>query len=151
MTGADILNAVRVSDHLLTGGHPTEEQLRAVAADGVTAVINLAPVRPGQGLADEAGLVRSLGMAYEHIPVAWDDPRESDFTAFEAAMQRHAGGKLLVHCALNYRVTAFVSLYGLKHEGWSREQAEALRAKVWQGDYPAWNAFIERMTRACAG
>ena len=51
-------------------------------------------------------------------------------------------GKTLIHCAANFRVTAFYSLYAEKHLGWSEAQADALRSKIWQGsDYPVWEAF----------
>ena len=35
-----------IRDRLSTAGQPTEEQLRDLAADGFTAIINLAPVNP---------------------------------------------------------------------------------------------------------
>ena len=54
----EIYNAIRVNDQLLTGGQPTEDQLRAASADGFTRVINLATSEPGHSLPDEAELVR---------------------------------------------------------------------------------------------
>ena len=146
MSTQDIYNFRRVNDQLITGGQPTEDQLRAAAAEGVTTVINLAPINPRYSLPDEPGLVRSLGMAYYHIPVDWEGPKPSDFEAFESVMQGLPLGKTLVHCAANFRVTAFYSLYALKHLGWSEAQADAFRASVWQGsDYPVWEDFIARM------
>jgi hypothetical protein len=47
----------------------------------------------------------------------------------------------------NIRVTAFYSSYALKHQGWNREQADALVARAW-GGYEGlkmddtWRAFI---------
>ena len=146
MSTQDIYNCRQVNDQLITGGQPTEEQLRAAAAEGVTTVINLAPINPRYSLPDEPGLVRSLGMAYYHIPVDWEGPKPSDFEAFESVMQDMPPGKTLVHCAANFRVTAFYALYALKHLGWSEAQADEFRASVWQGsDYPVWEDFIARM------
>ena len=146
MSTQDIYNFRRVNDQLITGGQPTEEQLRAAAAEGVTTVINLAPINPRYSLPDEPGLVRSLGMAYYHIPVDWEEPKPSDFEAFESVMQDMPPGKTLVHCAANFRVTAFYALYALKHLGWSEAQGDEFRASVWQGsDYPVWEDFIARM------
>jgi uncharacterized protein (TIGR01244 family) len=144
----EIYNAIQVHEGLLTGGQPTEDQLRAVAADGFARVINLAPVEPGRSLPDEAGLVQSLKMSYIHIPVAWTEPKPSDFEAFEQAMGQVTESKTLVHCMANFRVTAFYSLYAQKHLGWSEQQADAFRAKIWQGsNYPIWEDFIAN-TRA---
>jgi protein tyrosine phosphatase (PTP) superfamily phosphohydrolase (DUF442 family) len=145
MSTEEIFNYVKVNGQLSTAGQPTEEQLRDVAADGFTAVINLTPVNPPYTPEDEAGLVKSLGMAYHYIPVDWNNPTDADFAAFEAAMRATAGDKLLIHCAANFRVTAFYSLYARKRLGWSAAQADALRTQIWAGsDYPIWEAFIAR-------
>jgi|SRR5579859_3202885 len=142
----EIYNALWASETLLTSGQPTEGQLKAISADGFTAVINLAPSNSRNALPDEAGVVRSLDMAYFHIPVAWDNPQPADFTAFEQAMSQLPTGKTLIHCAANFRVTAFYSLYAQKHLGWSELQANAFRAKIWQGsDFPIWETFLETM------
>jgi uncharacterized protein (TIGR01244 family) len=136
----------KVDDQLITGGQPTEEQLQAVAEQGFRTVINLAPISPRYSLNDEPGLVQSLGMQYHHIPVDWDNPTANDFGTFEAVMQAQPAGKTFIHCAANFRVTAFYSLYAQKHLGWSKDQADAFRASIWQGsDYPVWEAFIGDM------
>lgn len=147
MTVQEIFNYVKVNEQVSTAGQPTEEQLRDLAADGFTAIINLAPVNPPYTPADEAGLARSLGMTYVHIPVEWGNPTDADYDAFEQAMGRLAGEKVLIHCAANFRVTAFYSLYARRHLGWSQTQADDFRAGIWAGsDYPIWEAFIaERM------
>lgn len=146
MSTDNIYNHIKVNDRLITGGQPTEDQLRDAAAEGFTAVINLAPVNPPNTPVDEAGLVRSLGMEYVYIPVDWNNPTDDDFAAFESAMARLTGEKVLIHCAANYRVTAFYSLYAVKHLGWTGDQAEAFRGLIWAGsEYPIWEAYITRM------
>jgi hypothetical protein len=61
-------------------------------------------------------------------------------------MQTLPEGKTLLHCAANYRVTAFYALYALRHLGWSEAQADEFRASIWQGsNYPIWEAFYSRM------
>jgi protein tyrosine phosphatase (PTP) superfamily phosphohydrolase (DUF442 family) len=146
MSIEDIRNYRKVNETLITGGQPTEEQLRAVAAAGFTVVVNLATINPRYSLPDEEGLVHSLGMTYYHISVAWDDPKESDFAAFEALMSQLGGRKTLLHCAANYRVTAFYALYAMKRLGWSEAEAETFMASVWNGsDYPIWQRFITQV------
>ena len=146
MPSSEIYQFVRVSDSLITSGQPTAEQLTALAAEGYAMVINLAPHDPTRSLPDEAGLVRSLGMTYAHIPVDWDHPTVADFAAFEQTMQERSDRKALIHCVANYRATAFFSLYAQKHLGWSRAQADAFRAVIWQGsDYPIWRTFIAQL------
>jgi protein tyrosine phosphatase (PTP) superfamily phosphohydrolase (DUF442 family) len=146
MTIESIYHYLKVDDQLITGGQPTEAQLQAVAAQEFRIVINLAPISPRYSLDDEPGLVQSLGMQYDHIPVDWDNPTAGDFETFEAVMQARPAGKTFIHCAANFRVTAFYALYAQKHLGWSKAQADAFRASIWQGsDYPVWEAFIGAM------
>ncbi len=143
MPTADIYNYRKVNDLLITGGQPTAEQLQHAAAEGFAAVINLATERPGGSLENEAGLVNSFGMAYYSIPVAWENPTLADFYRFEQVYDQLVETKTLLHCAANFRATAFYSLYALKHLGWSAEQAETFRQSIWQGsDYPIWEQFI---------
>ncbi len=145
MSTREIYNVLEVSDTLITGGQPTADQLRDAAAEGFTAVINLATTNPPYSLDGEGDLVESLGLEYVHIPVDWSNPTDADFADFEAAMNQLAGEKVLIHCAANFRVTAFYGLYARKHLGWTDEQAGAFRAQIWAGsDYPIWEAFISK-------
>ncbi len=147
MSTQEIVNYLKVNDTLVTGGQPTVEQLKAAASEGFTTVINLGMLDPRYALEDEAGLVASLGLAYYHIPVPWNNPQESHFLAFEALMRQIPPGKTLLHCAANRRVTAFYSLYALKNLGWSEAQADAFREPIWKGDHePVWERFIAEMT-----
>ena len=120
--------------------------MQAAAREGVRTIINLAPSDERSALPDEAGVVQALGMTYHHIPVDWANPTEQDFASFEQMMQTRAAGKTLIHCAANFRVTAFFSLYARKHLGWGDAQAAAFRASVWDGSHePVWEAFIAGM------
>jgi uncharacterized protein (TIGR01244 family) len=146
MSVSDVYNYRKVNDQISTGGQPTEEQLRSAAAEGFTTIINLATIDPDRSLADEGGLVRSLGLTYHHFPVKWDDPQAADFAAFEAVLQASANETILIHCMANFRVTAFYGLYALKHLGWTAAQADEFRASIWAGsDYPIWEKFIGEM------
>ena len=149
MSTEEIFNYVKVNDQLSTAGQPTEDQLRDAAAEGFTTIINLAPVNPPYTPPDEAGLARELGLTYVYIPVACNNPTDADFAAFEQAMDEMTGGRTLIHCAANFRVTAFYSLYAQKRLGWSAAEADAFRARIWAGsDYPVWEAFIARQQAA---
>jgi len=130
---------------LLTAGQPNEAQLEDAARQGVRVVINLAlHDDPRYSLRDEAGAVHELGMDYVHIPVQFAAPTEADLRAFFAAMDAHKSEKTLVHCAANYRVTAFVGLYRVIREGWSPEKAFEPMRSVWEPD-EVWKTFIAKM------
>jgi len=136
---------------LLTAGQPTEDQLADAARHGVQVVINLAlHDDPRYSLRDEAGTVRALGMEYVHIPVQFSSPTENDLRAFCAAMDAHKGEKVLVHCAANFRVTAFIGLYRIIRDGWTREKAFEPMKSVWEPD-EVWKTFIAKMLAHSTG
>src|SRR5438105_13496653 len=94
----DIRNFVSVSGDLATGGQPTEAQLHDVARAGYEVVVNLGLLDPRYCLADEAGLVQSLGMAYDHVPVDFTAPEAADLEKFFGVMEACAQKKVFVHC-----------------------------------------------------
>ncbi len=138
----EIKNMVVVSDRLATAGQPTEDQLRALADDGWEVVVNLGLMDARYCLDDEAGLVKASGMQYYHIPVEFSAPAPQQLAAFFDVLDRHAGHKVLVHCAANYRVTCFVALYGRARWDWTRARAEQFIATIWTPD-ATWRAFID--------
>ncbi len=141
-----ITNFRRLAPDLITGGQPTEAQLAAVAAASTEVVINLALHGASYSLPDERGTVEELGMIYEHIPVIWEQPTPADLDAFFAAMARYAGRRIFVHCAANYRASAFILLYRVLRLGWRLEDALPDMRAIWDpAEYPAWQAFIEEM------
>ena len=141
----DVRNFRQADDRLTTCGQPTEDQLADARTAGVEVVINLAlHDDPRYSLADERGTVEALGMTYVHIPVQFGAPTESDLLAFFDAMDAARERHVLVHCAANYRVTAFLGLYRSLRQGWSTDEAFQLMGTVWKPD-AVWSQFIEDM------
>lgn len=134
----------RIADtRIATSGQPSEAQLADIAAAGYQVIINLAlHDDPRYSLPDEAGSVAALGLSYVHIPVQFRAPTRGDLLKFFEAMDAHIERKVWVHCAANYRVTAFLGLYRALRQDWPREQAFALMHEVWQPD-DTWQAFID--------
>jgi len=83
-------------------------------------------------------------MDYVHIPVQFKAPTEQDLMDFFTAMDAHGDEKVLVHCAANYRVTAFVGLYRVIRQGWTTDKAFAPMSTVWEPD-EVWTRFISEM------
>jgi protein tyrosine phosphatase (PTP) superfamily phosphohydrolase (DUF442 family) len=140
----DIYNFLALSENLLTGGMPNDEQLRDAAQRGVQLVINLAPHEVSNALPGETELVTSLGMQYINIPVIWNTPTKDGLDRFMHIMDENKDRKILVHCQANFRATAFVALYRILRQGWNAEDAMAGMNKIWDAeDYPIWKMFIE--------
>jgi protein tyrosine phosphatase (PTP) superfamily phosphohydrolase (DUF442 family) len=154
MSMESIFNFIRVSESVATGGQPTQAQIEAARAEGVEAVVNLAPHDQQNGaLPDEPSLVESLGMAYHHIPVEWTMPLKENFTGFVQTMDGLGDRKVLVHCLANYRVTAFYSTYAMKKQGWSGQQADGLIAQIWESRPDVqmdetWRTFLHEIRKS---
>lgn len=136
-------NFRQVDETFSTAGVLGESQLAALAREGYTAVINLLPQDSEYAVTSERALVLGQGLEYRQVPVDFGDPRPGDYQAFEHALRELAGGRVMIHCAANYRASAFFALYARRNLGWSDAQAKAFIADVWDPrEHAPWNAFI---------
>ncbi len=136
-------NFRRIDDRLTTSGLVSAEQLGSLGRDGYDAVVNLLPDDNERAVPDEADIVAGQGLDYVSIPVDFAAPTHADLERFVASMDALEGRKVHVHCAANYRVTAFYGLYALRKGRCTEEQADAIVQDVWDpAEHPAWAAFI---------
>ena len=126
-----ITNYLPISGILATAGQPAAEHFAVIRAAGFKVVVNLAMPTSTDALPNEAELVTAQGMEYVHIPVVWEAPTEDDLERFLAVMDRNRGRKVLVHCALNMRVSCFVFLYRVL-------RLEAPAPEAWQDVLATW-------------
>ena len=139
----DSYNFRRIDDGVTTSGVVGAKRLSGLAGEGYGAVINLLPDDSEWAVEDEQAIVEGQGLEYVYIPVDWDAPTTADLDAFSAAMARVGERRVHVHCAANFRVTAFYGLHAQRSGEWSTEQAAALVADVWSpADHPQWETFI---------
>ncbi len=137
----DIPAWYRLDERLTTSGQPSEDQLARLRAIGVENVVNLALHSHERALPDEAASVAALGMAYTHIPVEFDAPREEDFARFCDAMEQVGDAKVHVHCIVNARVSAFLYRYRRDVLGTEEAMARAAMEAIWRPG-GVWAAFI---------
>ena len=136
-------NFRRIDDRLTTSGAVPTEDLGRLGEVGYEVVINLMPDDSPYAVAGEAGIVTGQGVAYVPLPVDFEAPTQADLDAFFAAMDANRGRMTHVHCAVNARVSAFVSLYLLRAGRWSIEEGDSHIHEIWDpADYPAWQHFI---------
>ena len=138
-----IYNWHRLDEKITTSGQPSEDELQAIRALGVTHIVNLGLHSHEKALRDEAGSASALGMTYIHIPVDFDNPTEGDFGWFCLTMAELQDSPVHVHCIANYRVAAF--LYRYRRDILGVDEAEARRSmeQVWKPT-GVWAAFIAR-------
>ena len=136
----DIFNYLEISECISTSGQPTENQFSLVKAAGFENVINLAPHNVENSLANEAGVLSTLGMNYIHIPVDCGNPTEDNFNEFSGALKSFENQKVWVHCAANMRVSAFVYRYRCNVLGEQSSSARKDLSKIWE-PFGVWKDF----------
>ncbi len=108
-----------------SAGQPAPGEWPAIAAQGVTTVVDLRPdaERPGR---DEAAEVRAAGLDYRQIPIAGaqDLTPEAARTLWRAI--EGAPGKVLVHCASGNRAGALLAIAAGREGGMAPERALAV-------------------------
>ena len=145
---SEITNFYFLTDRIAASGQPSEAQLEEVRDAGYEVVINLAlHDNPEYSLPDEKGTVEGLGMDYIHIPVLFDHPTQQNLEDFFEAMRENEDRKVLVHCAMNYRVSAFMGLYLRVVKKMSHAESFTLMCKVWEPD-EVWAPFIADALKA---
>ncbi len=115
-------NAKHPEPGVLFGGQPTEDQLRAMAADGLALVIDLRTEREDRGF-DEPAALQGLDVPYLNLPVDGDRLAQPEtFERFVEAMEK-VDGPVLVHCATGNRVGAMYYAYQVVAKGVDRDEA----------------------------
>lgn len=106
-----ILNYIKINENISTAGQPSVEQFVKIKDENFDVVINLALSSATNALENEDKVVSELGMTYIHLPVDFEEPKLSDLNLFLRIMNSIKDKKVFIHCAKNYRVTAFMYVY----------------------------------------
>ncbi|RYX85604.1 phosphatase [bacterium] len=140
----DLPSFLEISPDLWTSGQPIPSDWPLLARNGVEVVINLAAPSSSNFDEDEMGRVLEAGMQFVAVPVVWTAPKLEDYTMFAAVLNACKGRRVLVHCALNMRVSSFVFLYRILELGESEVTARRDLEKIWSPD-AIWTAFINQL------
>lgn len=124
-------NYVVIGERIHTAGQPSAGTLEGLGDYGFALVVNLAPPTVPNAVAEEANLVAAAGAEYVNIPVDWQRPTAADFERFSEVMNGAREEKVLVHCQLNMRASAFTFLYRVVHEDVAPETAFTALSQVW--------------------
>ena len=137
------LHAWQLGD-VTVAGQPTQERLERFISDGGTLVVN---IRTPQEMADrqrlpldEEAVVRSNGAEYLFIPLG-GQKEEFPFTTkatdeFLAALERHKGQKVLMHCHVGYRASHLWAAALVRSGRATPDTAHALAQKMLFGNIP---------------
>lgn len=112
-----------IDEQLSVAGQPTQNELRAFAAEGGTHVIDLRTPQEDRGY-DEAAAVKDAGMSYHNLPItgAAGLTREN-VKKLDGLLAETQGEKTLLHCGSANRVGALMALRARWLQGASESEA----------------------------
>lgn len=139
-------NFKRVDALVTTSGAVGPNRLKDLGPEGYDVVINLLPNESEYAVDNEQEIVEEQGIKYVHIPVDFKNPTLADYDQFVSALEEAKERKVHIHCAANYRVSAFYALYAEARRVWSRTEAQEFINALWQPEaHPAWPEFIAKV------
>jgi len=134
---SEIRNFKQLSPVFSSAGMPELKELSFLKQNGYQHIINLIP----GNFDDEQERIIALNMSFEQIEVDWNEPKLADFQRFVELMKEYKQEKVLVHCRLNYRASAFAYLYQTTQLGVDEIIAKQKMHSVWQPE-GIWLEFI---------
>ena len=138
----ELLNFHQITPRIGAAGHPKAEDFASIAAEGYEVVINLAVHDADDAIAEEGSLVSKAGMNYFHLPVPWEAPTADHLKTFIGIMDALDDKKVLVHCQVNARVSAFMLKY-LTFKGVAEADATTPLMQKWKPQMDdTWKAFL---------
>jgi protein tyrosine phosphatase (PTP) superfamily phosphohydrolase (DUF442 family) len=144
-----VANACQILPHVVTGGQPTAEQLKAFRAAGGDIVLDLRdPMEPRP--VDEAALVQQLGMEYVNIPVRGGSLDDTTLEQILAVLRRAGDRTLFFHCGSGSRVGGALIPYFILDQGMEEDDAvgQAMRVGLRSAEYMEWGLDYARRNRS---
>ena len=138
----DIKNFTSLSPVLASAGMPSNSEFSIIQKNGYQHIINLIP----GDFSSEKKKINSLGMSFDQIAVNWNEPTLADFKHFVRLMNTYKSDKVLVHCRLNYRASAFAYLYQTTQLGLDESIAQSQMQAIWEPD-GTWLKFIKEVQK----
>jgi len=115
-------NAAEPVPGLITGGQPSEQQLKAFkAAGGEVVVDNRDPMEPRPF--DEPVVVRAAGLEYVNLPIVEGAATADTMKRMHEVLRKLEGRKTLVHCNSGNRTSAGLIPYLMIDKSMEEEAA----------------------------
>jgi protein tyrosine phosphatase (PTP) superfamily phosphohydrolase (DUF442 family) len=140
-----VANACQILPDLVTGGQPTEQQLRALKDAGGSIVLDVRdPMEPRP--VDEAAVVAQLGMEYVNIPISGGSLDDSILDRILAVLRGAHGRTVFFHCGSGNRVGGALIPYFMLDQGMEEQDAvdQAMRVGLRSAEMMEWGLRYAR-------
>ncbi|HEV8123125.1 MAG TPA: hypothetical protein VGP80_02700 [Gemmatimonadales bacterium] len=140
-----VANACQVLPHVISGGQPNTEQLKALKEAGGSIVLDLRdPMEPRP--LDEPALVRELGMEYANVPVTAGTLNDQTIESILEVLRKAGDKTVFFHCGSGNRVAAALIPYFILDEKMEEEDAinQAMRVGLRSSEMLEWGLDYAR-------
>lgn len=138
-------NFRKVNVQVTTSGVVPVDVLKTLSKEGYEVVINLLPEDHEHSVPNEKQIVESQGIDYFYIPVVFTEPRLAELEEFLSRMKAIDGKKVHIHCAANWRVSAFYSVFSVLNGSWNQVEAQEFITTTWNPkEHPAWCELLKK-------
>jgi len=117
-----LTNAAEPVAGWVTGGQPTEKQLKDFKAAGGEVVLDNRDTMEPRGF-DEPTAARKAGLEYISLPIVHGAVTVDTMKRVHDTLRKLAGKKALLHCSSGNRTAAALIPYLMKEEGMPEEEA----------------------------
>jgi protein tyrosine phosphatase (PTP) superfamily phosphohydrolase (DUF442 family) len=122
-------NAAEPVSGWITGGQPTEQQLKAFKTAGGQVVLdNRDPMEPRPF--DEPATVRAAGLEYINLPIVHGAVTTETMKQMHQALKRLEGKKALLHCSSGNRTAAALIPYLMTEKKMEQDDAVDLAMSI---------------------
>ncbi len=142
-------NACQILPTVVTGGQPTPQQLKDLAATGSAIVVDMREAMEPRGF-DEPALVRELGMEYKLIPVGAHTMSDTTLQTLRTTLAEAGERTVFVHCGSGNRVGGALIPVLMLDRGMEEEDAvdAAMRVGLRSAELMEWGLGYTRRQRA---
>ena len=119
---AGLPNAAEPVPGWVTGGQPTEQQLKAFKAAGGEVVLDNRDAMEPRPF-DEPAVVRTAGLEYQSLPIVHGAVSQDTMKRMHEMLRRLAGRKALLHCSSGNRTAAALIPYLMTEKKMEQDEA----------------------------
>jgi protein tyrosine phosphatase (PTP) superfamily phosphohydrolase (DUF442 family) len=141
-----VANACQVLPHIITGGQPNAQQLRAFKEAGGGIVLDVRDPMESRPV-DEAALVQQLGMGYVNIPVRAGSLDDATLDRILAVLRGAGDQTVFFHCGSGNRVGGALIPYFMLDQRMEEEAAveQAMRVGLRSAEIMEWGlSYVRR-------
>jgi protein tyrosine phosphatase (PTP) superfamily phosphohydrolase (DUF442 family) len=147
-----VANACQLLPHMITGGQPNAQQLRALKEAGGGIVLDIRDPMESRPV-DEPALVQQLGMEYVNIPVRAGSLDDATLDRILAVLRGAGDRTVFFHCGSGNRVGGALIPYFMLDQGMTEEDAvdQAMRVGLRSAEIMEWGlSYVRRNQKAGA-